>query len=180
MMLCWRACPSHPLRERSETSMRYHLTNLLFSSDTQCLTYKCQFRVWRITWKHSHLKINLSQKIKRVTSDAQETIKSEEYKFELFQSSNAIHFPVNISFDVKSYMPWRIIWNFAFKTSSTLNQSARKDDYYVTRMKKICVFRLNTTLLNWRLKSQLNATCYFIVLLIGSTCFGHYYIWWWA
>ena len=24
-------------------------------------------------------------------------------------------------------------------------------------------------------KNQLDATCYFIVLLIGSTCFGHYY-----
>jgi len=24
------------------------------------------------------------------------------------------------------------------------------------------------------LKTQLDATCYFIVLLIGSTCFGHY------
>jgi len=28
---------------------------------------------------------------------------------------------------------------------------------------------------NWRIKNQLNATCYFIVLLIGSTCFRHYY-----
>jgi len=29
--------------------------------------------------------------------------------------------------------------------------------------------------LNWRIKNQLDATCYFIVLLIGSTSFGHYY-----
>jgi len=28
---------------------------------------------------------------------------------------------------------------------------------------------------NWRIKNQLDATYYFIVLLIGSTCFGHYY-----
>ena len=28
---------------------------------------------------------------------------------------------------------------------------------------------------NWRIKNQLEVTCYFIVLLIGSTCFGHYY-----
>jgi len=28
---------------------------------------------------------------------------------------------------------------------------------------------------NWRIKYQLDATYYFIVLLIGSTCFGHYY-----
>jgi len=28
---------------------------------------------------------------------------------------------------------------------------------------------------NWRIKNQLDATCYIIVLLIGSTCFGHYY-----
>jgi len=28
---------------------------------------------------------------------------------------------------------------------------------------------------NWRIKIQLEATCYFIILLIGSTCFGHYY-----
>jgi len=26
-----------------------------------------------------------------------------------------------------------------------------------------------------RIKNQLDATYYFIVLLIGSTCFGHYY-----
>jgi len=28
---------------------------------------------------------------------------------------------------------------------------------------------------NWRIKNQLDATYYFIVLLTGSTCFGHYY-----
>ena len=28
---------------------------------------------------------------------------------------------------------------------------------------------------NWRMKNQLDATCYFIVLLISSTCFGHNY-----
>ena len=28
---------------------------------------------------------------------------------------------------------------------------------------------------NGRIKSQLDATYYFIELLIGSTCFGHYY-----
>jgi len=28
---------------------------------------------------------------------------------------------------------------------------------------------------NWTIKNQLDATYYFIVLLIGSTCFGHYY-----
>jgi len=28
---------------------------------------------------------------------------------------------------------------------------------------------------NWRIKNQLDATYCFIVLLIGSTCFGHYY-----
>jgi hypothetical protein len=28
---------------------------------------------------------------------------------------------------------------------------------------------------NGRIKNQLDATYYFIVLLIGSTCFGHYY-----
>ena len=26
-----------------------------------------------------------------------------------------------------------------------------------------------------RLQNQVDATCYYIVLLIGSTCFGHYY-----
>ena len=26
---------------------------------------------------------------------------------------------------------------------------------------------------SWRIKNQIHATCYFIVLLIGSTCFGH-------
>ena len=31
------------------------------------------------------------------------------------------------------------------------------------------------TNLNKRIKNQLDATCYFIVLLIGSTRFGHYY-----
>ena len=29
--------------------------------------------------------------------------------------------------------------------------------------------------INWRIKNQLDVTWYFIVLLIGSTCFGHYY-----
>jgi len=28
---------------------------------------------------------------------------------------------------------------------------------------------------NWRIKDQLDATCYFIVLLIGPICFGHYH-----
>jgi len=28
---------------------------------------------------------------------------------------------------------------------------------------------------DWRIRNQLDATYYFIVLLIGSTCFGHYY-----
>ena len=28
---------------------------------------------------------------------------------------------------------------------------------------------------NWRIKNKLDATCCFIVLLIDSTCFGHYY-----
>ena len=28
---------------------------------------------------------------------------------------------------------------------------------------------------NWRIKKELDATYYFIVLLKGSTCFGHYY-----
>jgi len=27
----------------------------------------------------------------------------------------------------------------------------------------------------WRIKNQLDATCYFIALLIGSTCFEHYH-----
>ena len=29
---------------------------------------------------------------------------------------------------------------------------------------------------SWRIKDQLDATCYFISLLMCSTCFGHYYI----
>ena len=33
----------------------------------------------------------------------------------------------------------------------------------------------NTKFDNWRIKNQLDATCYFIELLIGSACFGHYY-----
>jgi len=28
---------------------------------------------------------------------------------------------------------------------------------------------------NWRIRNQLDATCYFIVLLVRSTCFEHYY-----
>jgi len=34
--------------------------------------------------------------------------------------------------------------------------------------KKSSLFRF------WRIQNQLDATYYFIVLLIGSTCFGHY------
>jgi len=33
----------------------------------------------------------------------------------------------------------------------------------------------HTKYYNCRIKNQLDATYYFIVLLIGSTCFGHYY-----
>jgi hypothetical protein len=44
---------------------------------------------------------------------------------------------------------------------------------------QICVARWHFTgfflIFNWRIKNQLDATWYFIVLLIGSACFGHYY-----
>ena len=33
--------------------------------------------------------------------------------------------------------------------------------------------KCRTNWVNWRIKNQLDATYYFIVLLIGSTCFGH-------
>ena len=37
--------------------------------------------------------------------------------------------------------------------------------------------KFNACLINFilRIKNQLDATYYFIALLIGSTCFGHYY-----
>ena len=35
--------------------------------------------------------------------------------------------------------------------------------------------KVDTTLLQLKNKNQLDATYYFIVLLVGSTCFGHYY-----
>ena len=35
--------------------------------------------------------------------------------------------------------------------------------------------KINNILYNWRIKNQLYVICYFIVLLIDSTCFGHYY-----
>jgi hypothetical protein len=34
---------------------------------------------------------------------------------------------------------------------------------------------VNSNIYNWKIKNQLDATYYFIVLLIESTCFGHYY-----
>jgi hypothetical protein len=36
--------------------------------------------------------------------------------------------------------------------------------------------KISICMVNWRIKNQLDATYYFIVLLIASTCFGHYYV----
>jgi len=40
-------------------------------------------------------------------------------------------------------------------------------------MELIQVSAIETHKYNWRIKNQLDATYYFIVLLIGSICFGH-------
>jgi len=40
---------------------------------------------------------------------------------------------------------------------------------------KQCRHNNNSKNGNSRIKNQLDVTYYFIVLLIGSTCFGHYY-----
>jgi len=50
-------------------------------------------------------------------------------------------------------------------TGSSGEQLLRKSDVYWT------VHHCD----KWRIKKQLDATCYIIVLLIGSTCFEHYY-----
>jgi len=50
--------------------------------------------------------------------------------------------------------------------SSTNTSSLKHGHYFSTTLNFIS---------NWRIKNQLDATYYFIVLLIGSTCFGHYY-----
>jgi len=46
----------------------------------------------------------------------------------------------------------------------------------------VCIFMFKVTFtehmkdcLVLKIRNQLDATCYIIVLLIGSTCFGHYY-----
>jgi len=50
---------------------------------------------------------------------------------------------------------------------STLRLAYNYADFYVCCTVHHCD--------NWRIKTQLDATYFFIVLLIGSTCFGHYY-----
>ena len=47
-------------------------------------------------------------------------------------------------------------------------QSKEHNDYYVYWTLHHCD--------SWRIKDQLDVTCYFISLLMCSTCFGHYYI----
>jgi hypothetical protein len=44
-----------------------------------------------------------------------------------------------------------------------------------TNLSKTILFIANLLHNNWRTRNQLDATYYFIVLLTGSTCFGHYY-----
>ena len=48
---------------------------------------------------------------------------------------------------------------------------------FTTKTTKTFILGFYSTVryVNWRIKNQLDATYYFIVLLIGSTCFGHYY-----
>ena len=53
---------------------------------------------------------------------------------------------------------YALYWNYATSNTSI---------FYVCLTVRHCD--------NWRIKHQLDATYYFTVLLIGSTCFGHYY-----
>ena len=53
----------------------------------------------------------------------------------------------------------------------------RSPSPYVYIHRRPCRIQVSNPILQWRLKNknQLDATYYFTVLLIGSTCFGHYY-----
>ena len=46
---------------------------------------------------------------------------------------------------------------------------------YLSLHKKSSMNYCKTNADNWRIKNQLDAICYPIILLIGLTCFGHYY-----
>ena len=69
------------------------------------------------------------------------------------------------------------IWNAAFNSATLLllNHGCRKSHITILHFEItsdiIALYRSKFI----RIKNQLDATCYFIVLLIGSTCFGHYY-----
>jgi len=68
------------------------------------------------------------------------------------------------------------IWCFVFQFTvysllKTYELFAHKDMQYSDSDVYWTVRHLD----NWKIKNQLDATYYFIVLLIGSTCFGHYY-----
>jgi len=59
-------------------------------------------------------------------------------------------------------------------TWTSVNRRASKN-YGCSKEGKFDVYWTVYDCDNWRIKNQLDATYYFIVLLIESTCFGHYY-----
>ena len=59
---------------------------------------------------------------------------------------------------------YKLVFHQVFKIQPTVMCRTKTDISVAFRHNKF-----------WRIKNQLDATYYFIVLLIGSTCFAHYY-----
>ena len=84
----------------------------------------------------------------------------------------------------KSVVHWKLRADFigpfdGSRTTECYHAAGRKPDTVTADGKyeliESGVYRTVHHCDNWRKGNQLDATCYFIVLFIGSTCFGHYY-----
>jgi len=80
------------------------------------------------------------------------------------------------------------LWSWQLSLSISLPESRKVVAIY-NRAETLCLSGKDSQVLrapfsfkgeivkdNWRMKNQLDVTYYFIVLLIGSTCFGQYYV----
>ena len=89
-------------------------------------------------------------------------------------------FVLSCSFLALKYMPWIII---IIKTDDKMSHAnVTLSLSHISTEDSLKYIQLNRYYLSarpfrwiWRIKNQLDDTCYFIVLLIGSTCFGHYH-----
>jgi len=70
---------------------------------------------------------------------------------------------------------YRIMRGRSVRTDVDVTNRVVITDFWVKRNGNFVPFTEWKESVNWRMKNQLDATYYFTVLLIGWTCFGHYY-----